>query len=80
MSQSSPIPPTDVPCPFCEAPVGVPCDPEYGYGLTFIHMPTHLVAHHSRINASEAQQRLPLGQSATEAVSRSEGSTKTKEE
>lgn len=76
---SSPIPPTDVPCPFCEAPVGVVCDewagPPYPVGL---YPP--LVAHQSRSRASEAQQRLPLGQPATEAVSRSEGSTKTKEE
>ena len=72
---SSPIPPTDVPCPFCEAPAGVACDAEYG--LTFLHLPSHLVAHHSRIKASEAQQVLDFGQPATEAVSRrSESSTK----
>ena len=85
MSQSSPIPPTDVRCDFCGAAVGEPCKPKRLFDAAtrewfVMPVPAHLVAHHSRIRASEAQGRLPLGQPATEAVSRSEGSTETKEE
>ena len=66
---------TDVPCPFCEAPVGVPCDA--WQGTTYPHPPSHLWAHHSRIRASEAQGRLPLGQPATETADENYRATQT---
>ena len=69
MSSSSPIPPTDVECKFCGVEIGVPCR---AVGV-LLRKPNF--AHMGRIWASNRKFN-KSGQPATEAVSRSEGSTK----